>query len=600
MPGPDGAYAHRLTGRCKCGKAHGERGLDISSSEPVAVYRYGDFEKGRFEQNSRKSFAWRRLGIEDWPRGQSGAVMAEMPLYGADALTADGLIIFAEGEKAADALTEAGFLAVSGPGGAKQKDFGASLDVLRGRDVYLWADHDPDGVALMAHLAVLLTPIAKSLHRITWQDAPDKGDAYDALAAGVDVQALVDAAEPITSVTLLPSAAVSSAESLPYPIDWSTFFDKDRMAEDWLLEPVLPRGRAIATYSPPKSGKSLCAVDWSARLATGRRVLEQPAGEPVEVVYLDLEMTEDDLYERLQDMGYGPDTDLSHFHYYLLPSLPMLDTPAGGEALLAIARRHDAALVVIDTTARVLAGAENDADTLRAFYHFTGMPLKADGRTVWRLDHSGKDLARGQRGTSAKADDVDLVWELTPQEGNGLRLRATHRRQSWIPEVLHLVRLGDPLRHERAVETWPAGTADLAELLASLNVPLEQGRPLVRQALKDAGHGARNDLISAAIRYRKERGQVAGTGRPGKLGTAHADSSPLSFGDTLGDSGGQPSAANGDVPPSLDGDTPSPTRYPCAGGCGREMNHPTARCVECATTTAKRRVASVSRETGKP
>src|SRR5205823_2611131 len=55
----------------------------------------------------------------------------------------------------------------------------------------------------------------------------------------------------------------------------------------------------------------------------------------VVVLYFDYEMTEDDLYERLQDMGCGPEVDLSRLRYALLPTLPPLDTRDGGAALLA-------------------------------------------------------------------------------------------------------------------------------------------------------------------------------------------------------------------------------------------------------------------------
>src|SRR3990170_3184959 len=38
-------------------------------------------------------------------------------------------------------------------------------------------------------------------------------------------------------------------------VDWAEFWQTDPAATDWLVEPILPRGRAIAIYSPPKTGK---------------------------------------------------------------------------------------------------------------------------------------------------------------------------------------------------------------------------------------------------------------------------------------------------------------------------------------------------------
>jgi hypothetical protein len=286
-------------------------------------------------------------------------------------------------------------------------------------------------------------------------------------------------------------------------VDWETFWDTDTRGEDWLIEPVIPRGRSIALYSPAKQGKSLFALDIVASAATGRAVLDRPAGDPLTVVYFDLEMTEDDLYERLEDMGYGRETDLSRLFYYLLPNLPPLDTPEGGQRVLEIVDGHNADLVVIDTTSRVLRGPENDADTLRALYMFTGLPLKASNRTVLRLDHAGKSAERGQRGTSAKNDDVDLVWELKAEDSGAVTLRATHRRQSWIPETLVLERKDNPLRHERAEYAWPAGTQWLSEEMDKLDIPTDWGAKKIRKVLRENNVPGRNETIAAAIRWRK-------------------------------------------------------------------------------------------------
>ena len=45
------------------------------------------------------------------------------------------------------------------------------------------------------------------------------------------------------------------------------------------------------------------------------------------------------------------------------------------------------------------------------------MALKEAGIALLRIDHAGKDLTRGQRGTSAKRDDVEVVWFLKKLPG---------------------------------------------------------------------------------------------------------------------------------------------------------------------------------------
>lgn len=314
---------------------------------------------------------------------------------------------------------------------------------------------------------------------------------------------------------------------LPEPVDWKTFWETDHNSEDWHIEPILPKGRQVALYAPAKVGKSLLSLDLAARKATGTPIFGAVSPR-CHIIYLDMEMTENDLAERLEDMGYGPETDFSYLHYYLLPSLPSLDTRAGGDALMELVKRHGAELVIIDTTSRVIEGPENEADTIRSLYQHTGSRLKASGVTVLRLDHAGKKLENGQRGTSAKNDDLDLVWELSGSE-TAFTLRATHRRQSWIPENINLTRVDDPFRHEIVEEFNSTATVILVRIMEELEIPEDWGARRVRKAFRDAGKQARNEQLAAAIRYRKMHPKDSGT----RAGTHAQAELGIPVGDTL-------------------------------------------------------------------
>ena len=132
--------------------------------------------------------------------------------------------------------------------------------------------------------------------------------------------------------------------------------------------------------------------------------------EPIEVLYLDYEMTIRDVVERLEDMGYDDPDALGRLHYASLPSLDPLDSETGGRAIVDMAQHLKVKLVVVDTFSRAVRGEENEADTVRNWYRWTGQLLKAAGIAFLRIDHAGKDAKLGQRGTSAKNDDVDVVW----------------------------------------------------------------------------------------------------------------------------------------------------------------------------------------------
>jgi AAA domain len=289
-------------------------------------------------------------------------------------------------------------------------------------------------------------------------------------------------------------------------IEWSTFWDRDGSEHgDWLVEPLLARGRQHAVYALQKAGKSLIMVGIAGAVATGRPVLGHSGADPVPVLYLDFEQAEDDLRDRLEDFGYGPDDNLSLLHYHLLPHLDPLDTPAGAREVVELAHEYDAQLVVIDTTTSATAGEENVSDTMRRFFRFCGQPLKREGRTLVRLDHAGKNAGKGQRGSSAKADDVDVVWHLARAAEERIRLEATHRRMTWVPPRVDIELRGDPQRLELASETWPPGTEDLAAQLEDLGVPMSDGRPAARRVLTEAGVTASNELLSAALRYRRRK-----------------------------------------------------------------------------------------------
>jgi len=287
------------------------------------------------------------------------------------------------------------------------------------------------------------------------------------------------------------------------PIDWSVFWADEEPHEEWELEPLAARGRQNVIYSEAKAGKSLVVLDMVAAATTGRPVLGQEARPAIDVVYLDLEMGPDDLRERLTDLGYGPDDDLKRLHYFQLPNLPSLDSDVGGQLLLDIVADHQAQLVVVDTMARAVSGGENESDTYRAFYRHTGGLLKAAGVTVLRLDHAGKRPELGQRGSSGKADDADVVFKLTT-DGRRLTFRRTHTRVPWVPHEVVIIRHEEPhLHHLLDAGSWPGGTHDVAQLLDELDVPLDAQTKTAVEALRAAGNGRRKTLVIAALKFRR-------------------------------------------------------------------------------------------------
>ena len=228
--------------------------------------------------------------------------------------------------------------------------------------------------------------------------------------------------------------------------DWTRVFTEVDPDPEWLIEPLVERGRQVAFFSEAKAGKSLVWLEISANLVRGNPVLGNPPRKPITIVYVDQENTKRDVVERLTKMGFDG-TGLDRLFYYSFPDISYLDTEAGGRELYAIAKVADADLVILDTLSRVVEGDENENDTYHNFYKYTGVRLKADGIALVRLDHSGKDRARGMRGASSKYSDVDEVWQLTADEYGIVTLNRTHSRANHGASRLVLSREDAPLRH---------------------------------------------------------------------------------------------------------------------------------------------------------
>lgn len=289
-------------------------------------------------------------------------------------------------------------------------------------------------------------------------------------------------------------------------IDWPGFWSKDHTHEQWAMWPLVPAGRSIALYAPAKAGKSTIVLAAVIAAACGLPVFNVWDTEATDILYLDYEMTESDIYERLTDLGFGPDADLSHLHYAMLPSMFPLDTEGGSHQIVRLAESVNAKIVVIDTFSRAVKGEENDADTSRNFYRFTGMALKARGIACLRTDHAGKQLDAGQRGSSAKNDDVDVVWSLEKAD-RGVKLTRTHSRVSWVPEVVQVEQIqrddGTTTYQIAQRRIWPAGIPELGEIMNALNIPLKATLREAGKTLREADHAARNEKIRLAQEWRE-------------------------------------------------------------------------------------------------
>ncbi len=297
-------------------------------------------------------------------------------------------------------------------------------------------------------------------------------------------------------------------DKLPRRLDWAAFANRDEETRQWLVEGFWPWGRAMALWAAAKTGKSELALWCAAKLALGEHPWTSAPAAPVDVAYFDFEMTEDDLDDRLAAFNFDP-TRLARLHYFLLPALHALDIEKGGIEVEALVSRAGAQAVVFDTFGRAVRGEENEADTVRDFYRFTGARLKRAGVGYLRTDHAGKDATRGQRGSSAKRDDVDVVWSMTrPKAGGALLSCEGSSRLSWVGPRLKVerVEVGGVVSYSAPVRIgWSAGVAEKVKELDALRLSPDLKRADVQRAFWAAGKvPGRTTLLAEAQRFRRE------------------------------------------------------------------------------------------------
>lgn len=292
-------------------------------------------------------------------------------------------------------------------------------------------------------------------------------------------------------------------DGLPIALDWHEAFARDSDIE-WLVDDIWPARRQLQIFAAKKTGKSLVMLWIVINLAAGRDPFTGQAIPPRNVCYLDYEMSPDDLVERLEDMGHGPDDIPANFRYYLLPLLPPFDTAEGGRTLMRLVERDQADVVVFDTLSRVVEGEENSNDTYQNLYAYTGLRLKKAGVALARLDHEGHEGGRA-RGASAKADDVDINWRLERTD-DGYRFTNKGARVAYVPAHVDIRQGADPLTFTRIGDSWPAGTKAKADELDTIGAPLDLTFRAARTLLKAVGcTPGTNAVLSKAIAYRKHR-----------------------------------------------------------------------------------------------
>jgi len=190
---------------------------------------------------------------------------------------------------------------------------------------------------------------------------------------------------------------------------------------EWLIDGILTTDGFGITYGPPASLKSFLLISWALHIASGTPWLDHKVRQGG-VLYVAGEGVRG-MGRRIRAWMRHNKLDGVDLPFRLLPASVNLTDPEQLARLVrtavaaAAAEGTPIALVVIDTVARAIPGAdENSAQDMGRFVAAIEYIKAQVACHVHGVHHSGKDPDRGARGSSALLGAVDTMIRVTREE----------------------------------------------------------------------------------------------------------------------------------------------------------------------------------------
>lgn len=272
--------------------------------------------------------------------------------------------------------------------------------------------------------------------------------------------------------------------------------------QDYILKHFLPAQSLCSIYGPSGSYKSFLAVSWACHIAAGLSWAGKKV-TPGAVLYV---VGEGGVGVprriRAWEQMYG-----KHAKNLWLVNRPVFPVREAEVAEVILAAKQIEAesgepvrMVVIDTLARCFGGNdENDARDMGAFIEGCDVIKQKTGATVLVVHHSGKDEAKGARGSSSFRAALDTEFNVK-REGDG---------KAFILTCTKMKDAEEPERNAYDLKPAELYTDDDGEVICSLvvrDIPREANETdpeLVGVAKLTGNHM----MLWQAIRSRTARGE---------------------------------------------------------------------------------------------
>lgn len=269
-----------------------------------------------------------------------------------------------------------------------------------------------------------------------------------------------------------PSPAANDGEPDPPKFNVISFTRADQVEfkpTDWLIDGWLVKDTLAGLVAPSGACKSFLAIDWACRVATctdwyGRAV------KPGAVFYLAGE-GRTGLRKRIAAWEKYHGVEIIGAPLYLADSLPFLCDDVMTEGVIDaienvadqvfFASGHEPTLIVIDTVARAMSGAnENSSEDMGHFIRSLDRLRTKWGCTVLTIHHTGLDKEAQDRARGSSAYRAALDSEMVIKPGDPeMTVRATKCKDWRAPAPLNLRRVEVEIQVSQADGTTTTETS---------------------------------------------------------------------------------------------------------------------------------------------
>ena len=384
------------------------KAYDYIDEHGECIYQVVRYEPKTFRQrrpDGKGGWVWNIKDVAPVPYNLPG-IMADK----------DAAIWVVEGEKCAQLLIKQGFVATTNHGGAK--NWSADLNKwFAGRNVIVLPDADAAGTRHAEVVVSNLYPVAKAVKLVTIPGLTDKQDVYDWMVAGGTRDRLAEIAAATPVLSDAPDVQDNVQEERPDVFDvYDVHYLRNMPPVEWLVDGLLTKHGFSVLYGEPGAGKSFLAIDMALSVAYGKAWHDNPVQRGA-VLYI--------AGEGVGGLGKRIKAWQAHHKltadvpFYVLPTAVRFREPDDVERLLRTIDNLDTkfSAVFVDTVARALLGGdENSATDMGLFVDACEIVKRHCECAVVAIHHSGKDAARGMRGSTALLGAVDTSIKVSKLE----------------------------------------------------------------------------------------------------------------------------------------------------------------------------------------